>query len=59
MILDVHDEIVVDFPAKRNGNREKIMEIKRLMEESGRDIGIPLRASVSFHPVNWYDEEPF
>lgn len=59
MILDVHDEIVVDFPANRKGNLEKIMEIKRLMEESGKDIGIPLRVSVSFHPVNWYDEERF
>lgn len=58
MILDVHDELVFDFPAGRRGNKDKIMEIKRLMEESGKDIGIPLRVSVSFHPVNWYDEEP-
>lgn len=58
MILDVHDELVFDFPAKRPGNRDKIMEIKRLMEQSGTDIGIPLPVSVSFHPVNWYDEMP-
>lgn len=57
MVLEVHDEIVYDFPKGRPGNRGKIMEIKRLMEMSGTDIGVPLRVSVSFHPDNWYDEE--
>lgn len=59
MVLDVHDEIVLDFPKGRKGNREKVLTIKREMEKSGDDIGIPLRVSVSYHPNNWSDEERF
>lgn len=59
MVLDIHDEIVLDFPKGRPGNREKIIEIKRLMEMSGKDIGIPLRVSVAYCPVDWGHEEKF
>jgi DNA polymerase I-like protein with 3'-5' exonuclease and polymerase domains len=58
MILQVHDELDFDWPRgygkepwKKNYGRA--MEIKRLMEEGGRDIGIPTPVSVSYHAENW------
>jgi DNA polymerase I-like protein with 3'-5' exonuclease and polymerase domains len=51
--LQVHDELVLDFPAAGARNLAKVKTIKALMEESGEDIGVPLRVSVSYHPNNW------
>lgn len=58
MTMQVHDEIDFDFP-KGTGrepwrtNLPKIRMLKRLMEQSGQDIGIPLRVSVEYIPNNW------
>jgi DNA polymerase I-like protein with 3'-5' exonuclease and polymerase domains len=52
--LQVHDEIVFDFPYKANkGNLDEVNKLRVLMERSGKDIGIPLKVSVSYHPNNW------
>lgn len=53
--LQVHDELVIDLPVAKSGksNLPIIMEVKRLMELSGNDFGLPLRTSVSYHPDNW------
>lgn len=53
MILQVHDEIVYDFPAGGVKNLPEVNAIKDLMEKSGDDFGIPLRVAVSYHPKNW------
>ena len=54
MIMQVHDELVFDFPyKKKKGNLPKINRIKMLMEECGEDIGIPLTCGVDYHPNNW------
>lgn len=54
MILQVHDELVFDFPYKANmGNRPCARKLQRLMEQSGQDIGIPLKVSVKYHVNNW------
>lgn len=53
----VHDELLADFPAGGRKNLPKVKAIKMLMEESGRDIGIPLKVSISWHPNNWGDAE--
>lgn len=58
MALQVHDEIVFDFPALGRGNLPIVRECRRLMELSGDDIGIPLRVSVSYHPRSWAEEVP-
>lgn len=55
--LQVHDELVFDFPAKGKENLPIVQEMKRLMEMSGEDIGVPLRVSPSYHPSNWSQEE--
>jgi len=57
--MQVHDELVLDLPCgpKRGSNLAHIMEVKRLMELSGDDIGIPLRVDYSFHPNNWAKSE--
>lgn len=55
--LQVHDEIVFDLPRGGKRNLPKTRKLRRLMEESGNDIGIPLRVSVSYHPKNWGQAE--
>lgn len=54
---EVHDEIVFDFPARGKQNLGKIGALRRLMEMSGTDIGIPLKVDVSYHPNNWLEEK--
>ena len=60
--LQVHDELVFDFPKRYSvdpdgkpiyGNLGKIRKIKRLMEEGGRDIGVPTPVSCEYHENNW------
>lgn len=61
IILQIHDEMVFDFPAppptwKKAAhlyNLPKMKRIKCLMEQSGDDIGVPLVANLSYHPVSW------
>lgn len=58
MILPVHDEIVVDLPARGKLNLPRINELKTIMEMSGQhDLGIPLRVGVAYHPRNWGEKE--
>lgn len=58
--IQVHDELVFDFPKRSNpkedptnSNLSKIMHIRDLMQEGGKDIGIPTPVSVEYHPVSW------
>ncbi len=61
MVMQVHDELVFDFPAapknwKRDPqeyNKPKIRMIKRLMEQGGDDLGLPTPVSCEYHPNNW------
>ena len=54
MIMQVHDELVFDFPYKaRHGNLPKIKKIRRLMEQGGDDICIPTPVSIEYHDSNW------
>lgn len=61
MVLQVHDELLFDFPAGTGPepyktNLPKVKHLKKLMEQSGDDVGIPLRADIAYHPVS-YDVE--
>lgn len=58
MILQVHDELIAEMPARSNhGNLEQVKVLQRLMMQSGDDIGIPLRVSISYNPCNWAEGE--
>ncbi len=57
MAMQVHDEIVFDFPEGLPGNQAKVEELRRLMGVSGDDVGVPLTVSVGYHPDNWHDKE--
>lgn len=60
MSLEIHDEILFDFPAGGRCNWGRAMRLKQLMERSGDDISIPLTVAVSWHPKTWAEsEEPF
>ena len=53
MVMQIHDEMVFDLPARGKENLPIVKELKRLMELSGDDLGIPLPVSASYHPVTW------
>jgi DNA polymerase I-like protein with 3'-5' exonuclease and polymerase domains len=58
MVLTVHDELVFDFPKGKGSkpwltNLPKIAKLQSLMEQGGRDIGIPTPTSREYHPVSW------
>jgi DNA polymerase I-like protein with 3'-5' exonuclease and polymerase domains len=53
MVLQVHDEIVVDFPDNEEENVAIIDKVQSLMELSGDDFGIPLKVAVTCHKENW------
>jgi len=58
IVLEVHDELVFDFPAGTGPepwktNLPVALECKRLMEKGGEDIGVPTPVSLKYHPKNW------
>lgn len=65
MIIQVHDELVFDFPSSKgnfyeNGkpapwlyNIRYIRDLQKLMELGGTDIGIPTPVSVEYHSETW------
>jgi len=58
MVIQVHDELVFDFPRGRGPepwreNLPKIMKIRRLMERVGDDIGVPTPVGIEYHSDNW------
>jgi len=54
--LQVHDEIVFDFPAGGYKNLPRAQRLRRLMELSGDDVGVPLRVAMAYCPVSWDQE---
>lgn len=54
MVMQVHDELVFDFPYRANmGNRTKVRVLKGLMEQGGDDIGVPTSVSCEYHKNTW------
>ena len=53
MIMNVHDEIVLDFPKGKKRNLPKVRRIKHIMESVGDCVGIPLTCGIDYHPNNW------
>lgn len=58
MILQVHDELVFDFPRwlgpkGQRLNLVKIRKIQKLMEKGGEDIGVPTPVSITYHSATW------
>jgi len=55
MALEIHDEILFDFPrgAAEGEYHGLAMELKKLMEQSGKDIGIPTPVAIEFHDRTW------
>lgn len=58
IVMQVHDEMVFDFPAGGRRNLPKVRRLRTLMEQSGDDVGIPLRVAISYHPRDWSAEVP-
>jgi DNA polymerase I-like protein with 3'-5' exonuclease and polymerase domains len=58
LIMQVHDELVFDFPQGKGPkpwemNAPKIRKIRNLMQQGGEDIGIPTPVSIEYHPESW------
>jgi DNA polymerase-1 len=52
MILEVHDEVVFSFPRRDDA---KAMILKRILEDGGNDIGVPITVSVKRHDETYAD----
>lgn len=60
MVMQVHDELVFDLPYKANaGNLPYIRQIAKLMEQGGKDIGVPTPVAIKYHPNNWAEDAPY
>ena len=66
IILTVHDQLVLDFPAGTGDNPAltnwpKIKRLKEIMESVGMDLvpQIPTPCSVTYHPHSWGEEVSF
>lgn len=53
MVMQVHDELVFDFPKGKKKNLSKIRRIQKLMEKGGEDIGLPTPVSCEYHEETW------
>jgi DNA polymerase I-like protein with 3'-5' exonuclease and polymerase domains len=53
MVMQIHDELVFDFPKHKSYNLSKMREIKHLMEQGGDDIGVPTPVGVKYHSNSW------
>lgn len=56
--MQIHDELVFDFPRGKGKepwktNLPHIKKISQLMEQGGKDIGVPTPTSITYHPDNW------
>lgn len=51
--LQVHDEIVIDFPANYPNYETHLNHIRSLMESIGEDISIPLTCGCTVHDEHW------
>lgn len=57
IIMDIHDELIFDFPLTSN-YRPKIRKLKQLMESCGDDVGVKLKVGCDIHLDNWGKGEP-
>jgi DNA polymerase I-like protein with 3'-5' exonuclease and polymerase domains len=60
MVMQVHDEMVLDFPYKPNkGNLKKVERIRNLMSSIGNDLmpAVNLTCGLDYHPNNWSESE--
>lgn len=57
IVMQIHDELVFDFPARGKKNWPYVRKLKRLMEQGGDDIGVPTPVGVEYHPNNWGEGE--
>ena len=57
MIIQVHDEIVFDFQITHN-NKTIVLQLKKLMEQGGDDIGLPTPVGIEYHSKTWAISEP-
>lgn len=53
LAMQIHDELVFDFPAGGRANLPKVRKLQMLMSESGDDIGVPLSVAVTWCPHDW------
>lgn len=60
MVMQVHDELVFDFPLRGRRNMPKVRKLARLMAQGGDEIGVPTPVSIEYHPDDWSrsQEEP-
>jgi DNA polymerase I-like protein with 3'-5' exonuclease and polymerase domains len=57
IISQIHDEILFDFPV--GVGKHHVGNLRKLMEQVGQDIGVPLATTCGYHPVTWAKSENY
>lgn len=55
IVMNIHDELVIDAPDNRAGELDAYI-CKELMEKVGDRFGIPLTCGLTVHKNNWSEE---
>ena len=54
MVMNVHDEVVLDFPKKpKRFSIPRLRKIRGIMEAVGEGISVPLTCEIIHHPKTW------
>ena len=58
MVMQIHDEVVLDFPCVADGSNSHIVKkVASIMASVGECVGVPLTVGTTHHPHNWSDGE--
>lgn len=57
MLIQAHDELVVEFPTSDTKYRKRLTKIGKLMESIGEDIDVKLTVSCDLYRNNWSESE--
>jgi DNA polymerase-1 len=53
LLMQVHDELLFEFPINRVGNNHTLKVLSGLMEDAGTELGMKTPVGVKHHPRTW------
>jgi DNA polymerase I-like protein with 3'-5' exonuclease and polymerase domains len=57
IVMQIHDELVIEMPLNNKANPTVVGKVRRIMEQVGECVGIPLTCGVTRHTDNWSEGE--
>ena len=53
IIMQVHDELVLDLPANGKDNDKVLKKVRRIMSKAADKVGVPVPTSIKKLPESW------